>query len=171
MFDLNFTVKTALRLQNPSLGIDGMRAVALAARDSIRARILSGVNLSDAPARPLGRYYAAYKIRAGAQPIRNWKLTGALMASMGVTRCTEQYSTVGFRGEDQRMKARMQETGYSYKGARVRVSRLGFTRVIGAHWRGGAEPMFGLSPNDQHAVRRAIRSAWIASRIPFRKAA
>lgn len=148
MFDLNFTVKTALRLQNPSLGIEGMRALALAARDSMRTRILSGVNLSDSPARPLGRYYAAYKTRAGAQPIRNWKLTGALMASMDVTRCTEQYSTVGFRGEDQRLKARRQSSGRSYKNT-----------------------MFGLSPNDQHAVHRAIRSAWLANWIPNRKAA
>jgi hypothetical protein len=170
VFDLNVTVNTALRLRNPSLGIEGMRAVALAARDSMRTRILSGVNLYDAPAPALGRYYAAYKTRAGAQPIRNWKLTGALMASMDVTRCTETYLTVGFRGEDQRTKARMQSRGMSYKGERVKSTQWG-TRRIGVAWRGGAEPMFGLSPNDQHAVRRAIRSAWIASWIPTHKAA
>ena len=89
---------------------------------------------------------------------------------MDVTRCTERYSTVGFRGEDQRLKARMQEKGYSYKGWRLK-KRLWYTRVVGAPWRVKPQPMFGLSPNDQHAVRRSIRSAWIAGWIPNRKAA
>ena len=162
--ELSFTVKSSIRIQNPGFPAAEMRANMMLVRDVVRARILSGVNLQDTGARPLAPGYARYKVRHGASPVRNWRLTGALMNSMDVTRATDGYATIGFRGEDQRIRARFQAKGRSYKGPRVRrdryIDELRGGTVIGAPWALGPEPMFGLSPNDRRAANGIMRSSF-----------
>lgn len=164
--ELSFTVKSSIRIQSPGFPADEMRANMLLVRDVVRSRILSGVNLQDAGARPLVAGYVRAKVRKGGVPIRNWKLTGALMNALDVTRSTDNYATIGFHGEDQRTKARFLQAGGGY---RAPGKQGGIKR-----WKAGPEPMFGLSPNDRRAASGIMRASFfrrIADVFTSRKAA
>jgi PAS domain-containing protein len=117
-----------------SFSADRMNTVGQAAVDSSRARIMSGLDVKDAPAMPLSRSYAKRKVRAGQPPIRNWTLTGALMASMGVQRTVLNSVSIGFTSTDA-----------------IKLQRL-------AAWNSRVEQMTGISPRDQANISSVMQS-------------
>ena len=117
-----------------SFSLDRMNAIGQAAVESSRARILLGLNVNDAPARPLSKGYAKQKVRAGQPPIRNWRLTGALLASMEVQGKTLNSVSFGF-------------TSINY----AKLMKL-------AAWNSNVEHMTGLSPRDRDNVDRVMQT-------------
>ena len=71
-------------------------------RDSIAARIGKGLNVNDAPAKPLKpgrngrRGYPDYKAARGLQPFRDWFWTGRTMRSLKVKSASENRAVIGF---------------------------------------------------------------------------
>lgn len=107
----------------------GEHAIAVEGR-----RILRGMNIYDEAAAPLTRGYARRKQRAGQPPIRNLRLTGALLAARVVTRAEDGKVRVGFGTQpEQRIKA---------------------------HTNQEREPQFGLSPLDKHEVAAEMRNEY-----------
>ncbi len=125
-----------------------MRRFGELAIEQQKSRVLAGINVQDQPAKPLKatrrmwsperrRYvdYADYKIDHGGEPIRNMRLTGALLGSMHVTSVGEGRVRAGFT-PDQNIKAhKAQET----------------------------ERMFGLSPEDKGEVMSEMRAEFGAN--------
>ena len=111
-----------------------MNTVGQAAVDSSRARILAGLNVHDAPALPLSPKYAKRKVRAGQPPIRNWKLTGALLASMDVQRTEVNSVSFGFTSADT-----------------IKLQKL-------AAWNQNREQIMGVSPRDQANIDTSLQS-------------
>jgi hypothetical protein len=122
---------------------DRMDTIGRAAVDSSRARIASGLNAADSPTTALSAQYAKRKVRAGQPPIRNWRLTGALLAGMGVQQSQENSVSIGFTSVDA-----------------VKLQDL-------AAWNNNVERIAGISPRDEAnvaAVMQAEFSEEIAER-------
>lgn len=68
-----------VRIVGPRFAADDNIAVIEAGWQSIKRRLARGINADDNPLGPLNQAYARRKIREGARPIRDLRLTGALL--------------------------------------------------------------------------------------------
>jgi len=73
-----------------------MRGIGRVLGNTVKKRIILGRTAEDQPAPSLRAKYARYKQRKGAQPIRDWKLTGRTLRGLGVTRASDNRVEVGF---------------------------------------------------------------------------
>ncbi len=73
-----------------------MTIIGLFMCDRIRRRIESGVNVNDAPARPLNPAYQKSKGRRGLSPLRDWTWRGQTLRSLNVKRANDNSVTIGF---------------------------------------------------------------------------
>jgi hypothetical protein len=64
--------------------------------DRIRRRIESGLNVNDAPAKPLVAWYEKSKGRRGLSPLRDWTWRGRTLRSLAVKSASENHVTIGF---------------------------------------------------------------------------
>jgi hypothetical protein len=92
-------------------------------------RTARGINADDLPARPLGAKYAKLKQARGREPIRDLRLTGAMMASRGILESGPNAVAVGFADPRSYLKAAVNEA---------------------------LEPMLGISPHDEQIVDALI---------------
>jgi hypothetical protein len=120
-------------------------------RDSIAERIGKGLNVEDAPAKPLKpgrngrRGYPDYKVARGLQPFRDWFWTGRTMRSLKVKAASENRATIGFVDPN--------------------ADRI-------AHANNLREKQFGVSPKDRMALRAIVLAVLKRARvIQFRRAA
>jgi hypothetical protein len=105
-------------------------------KDSILARIRSGLNAEDNPAKPLKpsvgkrQSYADRKRAKGLQPIRDWTWRGRTLRSMAVLSASPNRGVIGFTDAQ--------------------------TDVI-AHINNQRERAFGVSPKDREKLIAAVR--------------
>ena len=130
---------------------EDMQTIGNVVRDSIAARIGKGLNVEDAPARPLKpgrngrRGYPDYKAARGLQPFRDWFWTGRTMRSLKVKAVSENRVTIGFVDPN--------------------ADRI-------AHVNNLREKQFGVSPKDRMALRAIVGALLNRARvIQFRRAA
>lgn len=102
-----------------------MSDIGQTAVDSELERLARGVDSNDQPAPPLNPRYEKRKIKAGATPIRDMRLTGQTLDSFGVLNADENSASVGFASDIAEIKA----------GRAQRIA-----------------PMIGLSPTDEAAT-------------------
>ena len=107
-----------------------MRKVGEVAVRAIRERTARGVNSQDQPAKALTPAYAKAKLRAGAQPIRDLRLTGGTIAALAVTEVSAGRVVIGFNDASAELRAKRDEA---------------------------VEPMLKLSPRDKQIVMRAMQ--------------
>lgn len=112
-----------------------MRALAANAEAQMRARMLRGVNVFDAPAKPLSERYAKQKQRRGRAPIRDWTFTGETMRNMKVLETSSKAAEVGF------------DWRAAVSGSKGRPGP--FQKAL---FQQNREPLFGLSLQDERAV-------------------
>ncbi len=113
---------------------------------SVKARIAKGVDVQGSPAKPLkptvhidrngqpARFipYAQQKAKRGLQPIRDWKYTGKLIASLQVISASNDRAVIGSNNP-------------------VKASILSKNNKISL--------LFGLSDTDKEALQKAVRVA------------
>jgi hypothetical protein len=87
--------------------LDELANTAIAAEG---ARLAQAININDQPARELTDKYAKAKAKKGARPIRDLRLTGAMMGSRGILDTQDNSVTVGFHAQDQIAKAAINES-------------------------------------------------------------
>lgn len=116
-----------------------MRTLAGDVQEQMRARILRGVNLSDAPAKPLSERYAKRKQRRGRAPIRDWTFTGDTMRNLKIMETSKKSTEVGF------------DWRAAVSGGKGRPGP--FQKAL---FQQNREPMFGLSPQNEQAVGRKV---------------
>lgn len=104
---MNFSLKIgrSTRLLNLGFSAPQMRIVAEAAARAEEDRWRRGQNVHDLAAKPLSARYARRKQRKGGSPIRDMRLTGALITAHQPTRITENYAVVDFSSAQQSEKA------------------------------------------------------------------
>ena len=116
-----------------------MAELGAVARDSIKARIMRGVDVSDQPAPSLaikigrgskGRGYAYWKSRKHPPAIRNWLYTGRTLGAMRVLTANQNRAVIGFSDAVANLRA-------WYNNRRHR--------------------QFGMAPSDWRAVIAAVR--------------
>jgi hypothetical protein len=110
------------RLSVPGFSPDQMREIGDFARAEEITRISHGLNINDLPAKPLARWYARRKQKAGGQPVRDLRLTGAMLRAREVTGAETNQAVLSFTDPAQEAKAEANE------------------RI---------EPMFGISPQSK----------------------
>jgi hypothetical protein len=114
---------------------EDMETIGAVVRDSIAARIGKGLNVEDAPAKPLKpgrnghRGYPDYKAARGLQPFRDWFWTGRTMRSLKVKAASENRVSIGFVDPN--------------------ADRV-------AHVNNLREKAFGISPKDRLALRAIV---------------
>ena len=130
---------------------EDMLTIGNVVRDSIAERIGKGLNVEDAPAKPLKpgrngrRGYPDYKVARGLQPFRDWFWTGRTMRSLKVKAASENRATIGFVDPN--------------------ADRI-------AHANNLREKQFGVSPKDRMALRAIVLAVLKRARvIQFRRAA
>jgi hypothetical protein len=112
-------------------------------RDSIAERIGKGLNVNDAPAKPLKpgrnehRGYPDYKAARGLQPFRDWFWTGRTMRSLKVKSANENRVVIGFVDPN--------------------ADRI-------AHVNNLREKAFGISAKDRLALNAVVRAVLKAAR-------
>lgn len=125
-----------------------MQAIGQVAADSIKTRILAGVNVQDQPSKALKPGYLKRKVKGaqkGHAPLRDWFFRGVTLGSLKVKSADENRVTVGFVNDQ--------------------ADRI-------AHINNLREKAFGVSPNDRKAVNAAVLATLKQFRIiRFRKAA
>jgi hypothetical protein len=128
-----------------------MHSIGSVVLDSITSRIRKGLNIQDAPAKPLKpgrngkRGYPDYKTARGLQPIRDWFWRGRTMRSMAVKAASENKVTIGFTDPHADMIA---------------------------HVNNRREKQFGVSPKDRSVLARVVLATLRqAKSIRVRKAA
>lgn len=126
MESLGFTMdRLEISLDRLKFDRDQMSDIGQVAVNSELERLSRGVDSNDQPAPPLNPRYEKRKIKAGATPIRDNRLTGEMLASFGVRNADTNSASVGFSSEISEIKAE-------------RTQRLA--------------PMIGLSPTDEAAA-------------------
>lgn len=121
-----------------------MAAIGNAALDSISSRIKRGINVNDAPAKPLKpgrngrRGYPDYKAARGLNPFRDWVWRGKTMRSLKVKAANENRVVLGF-----------------IDSASDTIAHINNLR----------ERMFGVSPSDQQAIRAAVSATVKQQRV------
>jgi hypothetical protein len=113
--------------------------------DRIRRRIQSGLNIDDAPAKPLSAAYEKTKGRHGLSPLRDWTWRGRTLRSLAVKSASENHVTIGFIDA---------QSDYI------------------AHINNLRERAFGVSEQDRKALGEIVLATLQRSRVvAFRKAA
>lgn len=102
-----FQIKVTKRVTLGAIGFTGQQMAALgnATVEAMRLRWAKGMDVNDAPVRPLGRGYARRKQRRGSQPIADLRLTGQLVASLRVLHTENGRAVIGFRDDQAIVKA------------------------------------------------------------------
>lgn len=115
-----FQIKVTKRVTLGAIGFTGQQMAAMgnATIEAMRVRWAKGMDVTDAPVRPLGRGYARRKQRRGSQPIADLRLTGQLVASLRVLESGDGRAKIGFRDDRAILKAyvnhqRRQQIGIS----------------------------------------------------------
>jgi hypothetical protein len=122
-----------------------MTTIGLFMCDRIRRRIESGLNVRDAPARPLNPAYQKSKGRRGLSPLRDWTWRGQTLRSLNVKRANDNSVTIGFTDP--------------------RSDRLA---AINNH----IERAFGVSPEDRKALGEVVLATVRRARpVRFQKVA
>jgi hypothetical protein len=134
--ELQVGIRHSIRLGSLAFSRDDLSAIAGALVDSERYRIARGINVNDHPAKPLSAAYEKQKLRAGARPIRDLRLSGLTMSSFGVLEISEGRAVIGFSGAEANKRAAINQT---------------------------IEPMVGISPNDAQAARREAHLRFAAN--------
>jgi hypothetical protein len=130
-----FSVKfDAFDLRPPGFTPDQMRAFGVGCINEMEGRLARGQNIYDQAAEPLTARYLKAKIKVGASPLRDLRLTGQTLESLAVIDADEKHVKVGFNNAD------------AYKKAL-------FSQNI--------EPMFGLSPNNEQAVVERVHDVLV----------
>ncbi len=127
---ISIELKHAPEIVLPTLSPDDVRTLASTAIATEERRIGTATNVHDQPAKALNPAYAREKTREGAQPIRDYRLTGALLFSRQITSSADHAAAIGFSDSLQEAKAEQIET---------------------------YEQMFGLSPRDELAVGQEVQ--------------
>jgi hypothetical protein len=118
---MSFKILVAgFRLEPVKFSRDQMARIGAVQVQAQRERIEGGQNVYDMPARPLNPAYAKQKRQAGAQPIRNMRLTGATLDAMKVE-SEDNQATVEFASDTAERRAYLSNS---------------------------IDPMFGISPTD-----------------------
>jgi len=119
--------------------------------ESIKDRLAKGLNINDAPAKPLKpgrnghRGYPEDKIRHGLAPFRDWYWSGRTLRSLKVKSASENRCVIGFID--------------SHSDAVAHINNI-------------RERAFGISPRDRNAMISIIKAVLRKSRvIQVRKAA
>ena len=128
-----FQIKIAkpVRFKAPRLTAAFMDRLGREAEAVVRQRIGRAVSVHDQPAQPLTKRYARYKQRKIGSNKRDWRLTGAMMKSLGVLKTQRRRAVIGFQSRLQAKKAAINQ-------ARA--------------------PMFGLSGRDQQKLSAKIEA-------------
>jgi hypothetical protein len=134
MISINRTSRP--RLQVPGFSPEQMRDIADFSRAAEVDRISQGLNVNDEPAKPLQSGYSLQKRKAGARPVRDLRLTGAMLESRRVIESGENTATVAFDDEAQAAKAARNEA---------------------------IEPMLGISPASAPAINEYVRREFAES--------
>jgi len=121
-------IRRQARFVYTPLGPSALTAIGQSAADTIRTRISAGVNANDGAAKPLTPAYAKLKTKRGAKPIRDWKLTGGTLATLGVLGTAPNSVRVGFSDD---------------------------RAALVAFFENKVEKMFGVSPRDHVAITAA----------------
>lgn len=106
--------------------------------DSVRTRILLGLNGNDMPAKPLKESYSRMKIRGNRAPIRDWNLSGRTLLALRMLAANENRAQVGFNNPV--------------------ANRI-------AHWNNLRERAFTVSPKDRQTIVAAVRATTKESRV------
>ena len=123
---------------------EDMLSIGNIVRDSIAARIGKGLNVNDAPAKPLKpgrsgrRGYPDYKAARGLQPFRDWFWTGRTLRSLKVKSASETRAVIGFVDPN--------------------ADRV-------AHVNNLREKQFGISPKDRKALTAAVLAMLRRARV------
>jgi hypothetical protein len=72
----------------------GMQEIADTYLASQDARLSQAFNVRDEPAKPLQRWYAAWKTKKGLQPLRDWFINGFLRSHIRVTGLTRNRAII-----------------------------------------------------------------------------
>lgn len=126
---ISIELKHAPDIVLPTLTPDDVHTLAQTAIRTEEHRIGTATNVHDQPAKALNPAYAREKVRKGAQPVRDYRLTGALLSSRDVVSSGDHAAAIGFSDSLQEAKAEQIET---------------------------YEQMFGLSPRDELAVGQEV---------------
>jgi hypothetical protein len=116
------------------LSAEGMLRIAETLEQSVKARILRGVDAADLPADGLSKAYAKAKIRSGQKPIRDWNLTGRTLAALQVTGVSDREAAIWFNDQVAAQRAAIQNA---------------------------RDVQFGISPSDSVALDVAIANELI----------
>ena len=134
-----------------------MNAIATVALKSIIARIKSGTDSNDSPAKELAPWYKAYKQNYAKKyglsvvGIRDWTLSGRTLASAKVKLASEDHAVIGFID--------------GYLNRKITVNNL-------VAKQNRMSPMWGLSPKDMEAVyAEVIRQITVRSPIQIEQVA
>ncbi len=121
-----------------------MQTIGQAVTDSVAARIRRGMNVEDAPAKPLKpgrdgkRGYPDRKVAHGLQALRDWMWRGKTMRSLKVQSANENRAVVAFVDPE--------------------ADRI-------AHFNNKRERQFGMSPADRTVLKQAVNSTAKQARI------
>ena len=130
-FSIN--VKQRVVLVSPVFSQSQMRGIGQAAIRTEKARLASGVNVNDAPAKPLSRNYARRKRRIRGSAIRDLNLTGSTIAALGIVESSPLSVVIGFTTPEAARRAALDEN---------------------------VDQMVGLSPHDQVVVNTITREVF-----------
>lgn len=148
-----------------------MLEIAQPVSDSVKARILSGVNVQGSSALPLSmkysvkrdqtgriirmgadRGYRAWKAKKFPPAIRNWKMTGFSLSQMGVVSATNGQAVIGFKETTRPAVVETYPSGKSFTVSRS----ISVNKLIAINQ--AREQMFGMSRENTEQFIRQVRS-------------
>jgi len=124
------------RIEIPRFSQEQMHEIGQFSVDGELQRLGHGINAQDQPSRPLKPSYAKQKEKAGAQPVRDLRLTGAMLTARQVTEVSDNTVTVGFTDPLQEAKAAHNEQ---------------------------IEPMLGVSPENKRQLDEYVHETFRAN--------
>jgi hypothetical protein len=130
-----------------------MKNIGTSVMESIKKRIMTGLDISDLPAKPLAKSYHKFKTEKLHLPgIRDWKLTGVTLAHMHVLWAAPNQATIGFNvGTTSSPTLRR-----GFAGAKGGQKIVAISLVVGVNQRRCRQ--FGMSPINMRTFEQAIQS-------------
>jgi hypothetical protein len=102
-----FNIRVTKRVTIAPVGFSPqqMQLLGAATVEAMKARFAKGLDVQDQPAAALSRGYTRRKQRQGAAPLPDLRLTGQMLAALGVLRSAQGQCSIGFNDDQAIIKA------------------------------------------------------------------